>query len=72
MHVLHIRWFGEYLAEAVTLRSFLYKALEYVRNVLKCSLPSETTIKRRLRQLSVSPGFIDLSTGILQAQATAL
>lgn len=66
------KWFGDDLAKAVTLRCISYKALEFVRNVLKFPIPSDSTIKRRLRQFSVLPGFIELSLSILRTQAPIL
>lgn len=62
-------WSPDDIAQAVTLRCISYKALCYIRDVIKYPLPSDATIKRRLRQFSVSPGFIDLSISILKSQS---
>lgn len=44
-----------------TLRCISYKALGFdVRYELGYPLPSEMTVRRRLRQFTVSPGFIDI------------
>lgn len=61
-------WSPDDIARAVTLRCLSYKSLGFIRDVLKYPLPSEVTIKRRLRQFTVSPGFIDISLSILKAQ----
>lgn len=65
-------WSPNDIAKAATLRCISHKALGFARDVLKYPLPSEMTIKRRLRQFSVPPGFIDLSITILKTQATLL
>lgn len=59
-------WSSEDIAKAVTLRSISYKALCFIRDVNNYPLPSEVTIKRRLRQFSISPGLIELSLNILK------
>lgn len=65
-------WSSEDIAKAATLRCISYKALSFVRDVLKYPLPSEVTIKRRLRQFSVPPGFIDLSLTVMKTQSKLL
>lgn len=65
-------WSSEDIAKAATLRCLSYKALGFLRDVLKYPLPSEVTIKRRLRQFSVPPGFIDLSINVMKTQSKVL
>lgn len=63
-------WSSEDIEKAATQRCILNKALTYVRDKLKFPLPSENTIKRRLQQISVPPGFNNLSLDILKAHAS--
>ena len=65
-----VNWSSEDIAKSVTLRCISKKALVFVKDILKLPLPSEVTIKRRLRQFSVSPGFISLSLDVLRTQAS--
>lgn len=65
-------WSSDDVAKAATLRCISYKALGFVRDVLRYPLPSEMTIRRRLKQFTVPPGFVDISTNILKSQAGLL
>lgn len=62
-------WSSEDISKAVTLRCISKKCFDYVRKYLRYPLPSERTIKRRLSNIHISPGFINLSLDLLKSHA---
>lgn len=60
-------WSSDDISKAVTLRSISAKAFKFIRQTLKYPLPSGTTIKRRLSQIEVSPGFVEISFNLLKS-----